>query len=187
MKSNNVIGGFVLLVVGMVIFGIGASMVANANAVISEYETIAGEVVRWLSSTDQENYNNAVSARDNGYLLESLGGLMAIIGLIVVIVGFVQTDQKKPQQQTGYSQQVPAQYTTQQPVPPPQNYQQPMAYQQPPPQNYQQPPPQTYTQPQPTPQQQHTQQQQPRLCPSCGKSIPIDGNICPYCGLRQDF
>ncbi|MCK4266388.1 MAG: zinc-ribbon domain-containing protein [Thermoplasmata archaeon] len=44
---------------------------------------------------------------------------------------------------------------------------------------YQQPPPQPVY---PPPQPQQQPQPQGRFCGSCGRSIPSDSAICPYCG-----
>ena len=37
--------------------------------------------------------------------------------------------------------------------------------------------------------QQHSQETAPkpdRRCPSCGRIIPFDANVCPYCGKKFD-
>ena len=50
-------------------------------------------------------------------------------------------------------------------------------------QQYYQPPPQQQYTPQPPPQQQAPPPQQTgRFCTNCGKPIPQDAQVCPYCG-----
>ena len=99
-------------------------------------------------------------------LIIGIGAIIMFIANILMIVAFFSLpDQVQPMPQGGYGygQQPPPQYGA-----PPQQYQQPQ---------------QQYTPPPPPPQQQAPPPQQTgRFCSSCGKPIPQDAQVCPYCG-----
>lgn len=101
-----------------------------------------------------------------------IGFIILFIAQILIIVAFFSLpDQLQPMpQQGGYGQPPQQQYG----APPQQPYS-------PPPQQ----PQQQYTQPPPPPPQQPQQQQSGRFCPGCGRPIPMDAQVCPYCG--KDF
>ena len=101
-----------------------------------------------------------------------IGILIMFIARILEIVSFFSLpDQLQPMpQQGGYGYGQPPQ----------------QQYGAPPQQPYSPPPPQQqqYTPP-PPPQQPPPQQQTGRFCPGCGRPIPMDAQVCPYCG--KDF
>ena len=101
-----------------------------------------------------------------------IGFIILFIAQILMIVAFFSLpDQLQPMpQQGGYGYGQPPQ----------------QQYGAPPQQPYSPPPPQQqqYTPP-PPPQQPPPQQQTGRFCPGCGRPIPMDAQVCPYCG--KDF
>ena len=105
-----------------------------------------------------------------------IGFIILFIAQILIVVAFFSLpDQIQPMHQGGYGQ-------PQQPygAPPPQYYQPPQQQQYTPPPP---PPQQQYTPPPPPPQQQAPPPQQTgRFCSNCGKPIPQDAQVCPYCG-----
>jgi len=95
-----------------------------------------------------------------------IGFIVLLIANILMIVAFFSLpEQIQPAPQGGYGyQQPPQQQQYTQPPPPPPQQQAPPPQQAPPQQ--QAPPP----------------QQTGRFCSSCGKPIPQDAQVCPYCG-----
>ena len=98
--------------------------------------------------------------------------ILLIANILMIVAFFSLPDQLQPMpQQGGYGYGQPPQ----------------QQYGAPPQQPYSPPPPQQqqYTPPPPPPQQQPPQQQSGRFCPGCGRPIPMDAQVCPYCG--KDF
>ncbi len=90
--------------------------------------------------------------------------IMLIAYILLAVAFFALPDQLQPAPQQGYGYQQPPGYGYNN-QPPPQYYAPPQQQYQPPPQQ-QAPPP----------------QQTGRFCSNCGKPIPTDAQVCPYCG-----
>jgi hypothetical protein len=82
MRKVMFVVGLILLLIGIVFAGIGASHISEANTLVS-----SGQFV--VNSTAYLNY---ISSNVD---LEIFGGILAIIGLIALIIGAVKNPKEK--------------------------------------------------------------------------------------------
>ncbi len=74
-------------------------MVEVADEAMSEYETLAGEIVRILSPEQEQHYQDAKEAKQTGQTLEVVGGVIGVVGIVVMVVGYQKVEEEPQQQQ----------------------------------------------------------------------------------------
>ena len=173
MHTGTTVVGVILLISGAMVALSGVSMM---NAATTE---------TWLGTVGDENDYN------NGLMVLAMGGILAFIGFIIMVVGLTGKDEPKPVVVQSpppyqYSQPMyppqPGPYTAQ---PPPQYYPPPPQQQAPPPvyPQHQQPIQQVAQPPQQAPPQAAPQVKvQPIVCGECGKANPVSAKFCNDCG-----
>jgi len=99
MKKSYLIIGLLILIIGSILFIGGIKMVEVADEAISEYETLPGEIVRILSPEQEQHYQDAKEAKQTGGMLEVVGGVVCVIGIAVMIVGYQKAEEEPQRQQ----------------------------------------------------------------------------------------
>jgi len=84
-KRNYRIIGILVIIIGIILLMVGYFMVELGGEAKSRYETIGGGILRVFSSNDQENYEDAKDSIFFGHLLEVMGALIIVIGVIILI------------------------------------------------------------------------------------------------------
>jgi hypothetical protein len=74
-----------LLAVGILLFVFGGLIYMVGSNGVSEYQTSLGQVNRYLSQSAQQDYQRYM-------LMETGGGLFAIVGLIISLAGIVSSE-----------------------------------------------------------------------------------------------
>ena len=84
-RKNYVIIGTLIIIIGIILFSVGMGMIELGKKAKSRYETIGGSVLRKLSPEDEKNYEDAKNSVTFGYILEIVGVIISLIGLIFII------------------------------------------------------------------------------------------------------
>jgi len=84
-KRNYRIIGTLVIIIGIILLIVGFYMVELGEKAKSRYETIGGGILRRFSPEDRENYEDAKDSIMIGNILEVVGVVISIIGLMILI------------------------------------------------------------------------------------------------------
>ena len=99
MGAGKIIGGIVLLVVGVIIFGFSSNINSIQSNNIQKCNSLTGQLGQSLSQQNTEICSHAPGLQSFSMSGMLLGGLLALIGVILAIVGAIVGNRKKPQPQ----------------------------------------------------------------------------------------
>jgi len=81
-KRNYFIIGTLVVIIGVIIVGVGYNMIQYGEKAKEKYETVPGQIVRFLSEEEEKDYEAAKDAIQTGGTLEVVGIVLAVIGIL---------------------------------------------------------------------------------------------------------
>lgn len=96
MRGGILAVGIVLLIIGVFLFMAGESQKETYHERTEDYESIWGEVKRWINQDEQREYERAQRMELEGSSIQGMGFIFGVIGFVLCIGG-VLAPSKKPQ------------------------------------------------------------------------------------------